>query len=65
MIGIHDNTAANPRNPDPSAWAGFGERSVDDMVQIWLDLVYLSDADFQQALDARKMKQPSLSLGGQ
>jgi hypothetical protein len=66
MIGIHDNTANNPRNPDPSAWAGFGERSVDDMVQIWLDLVYLNDADFQQMVDARKMKQPAaLSLGGQ
>jgi hypothetical protein len=66
MIGIHDNTANNPRNPDPSVWAGYGERSVDDMVQIWLDLVYLNDADFQQMVDARKMKQPAaLSLGGQ
>jgi hypothetical protein len=36
------------------------------MVQIWLDLVYLNDADFQQMVDARKMKQPAaLSLGGQ
>ncbi|HWE53659.1 MAG TPA: hypothetical protein VG273_27970 [Bryobacteraceae bacterium] len=66
MIGIHDNTSANPRNPDPSVWAGYGERSVDDMVQIWLDLVYLNDADFQQMVEARKTKQPAtLSLGGQ
>ena len=36
MIGIHDNTAANRRNPDPNMWAGFGERSVDDMLQVWM-----------------------------
>jgi hypothetical protein len=57
MIGIHDNTAANRRNPDPNMWAGFGERSVDDMVQVWLDLVYLDDADFQKAVTERKAKQ--------
>jgi hypothetical protein len=54
MIGIHDNTSANRRNPDPSMWAGFGERSVDDMVQVWLDIVYLDDAEFKRQVDARK-----------
>jgi hypothetical protein len=53
MIGIHDNTTANKRNPDPNAWVGYGERSVDDMVQVWLDIVYLDDADYKQALAAR------------
>ncbi|HYA16094.1 MAG TPA: hypothetical protein VEF06_01440 [Bryobacteraceae bacterium] len=57
MIGIHDNTAANPRNPDPNAWVGYGERSVDDMVQVWLDLVYLDDADFKKAVEERKARQ--------
>ena len=56
MIGIHDNTAANRRNPDPKMWAGFGERSVDDMLQVWLDIVYLDDAEFQRLVDARKAK---------
>ena len=56
MIGIHDNTAANPRNPDPSVWAGFGERSVDDMVQVWLNIVYLDDADFKRLVEERKAK---------
>jgi hypothetical protein len=54
MIGIHDNTSANRRNPDPSMWAGFGERSVDDMVQVWMDIVYLDDAEFKRQVDARK-----------
>jgi len=56
MIGIHDNTAANPHNPDPSVWAGFGERSVDDMLQVWLDIVYLDDAEYSRLVEARKHK---------
>ncbi len=56
MIGVHDNTAANRRNPDPNMWVGFGERSVDDMVQVWMDIVYLDDAEFKQLIDERKAK---------
>jgi hypothetical protein len=54
MIGVHDNTAANRRNPDPNMWVGFGERSVDDMLQVWINVVYLDDAEFQRLVDARK-----------
>jgi len=54
IIGIHDNTSANRRNPDPNMWAGFGERSVDDMLQVWLNVVYLDDADFKRMVDERK-----------
>lgn len=61
MIGIHDNTSANRRNPDPNMWAGFGERSVDDMVQVWLDIVYLDDAEFNRLLQERKATQASAS----
>ena len=56
LIGIHDNTSANRRNPDPNMWVGFGERSVDDMLQVWLDMVYLDDAEYQRLLDERKAK---------
>jgi len=68
MIGIHDNTAANRRNPDPNMWAGFGERSVDDMVQVWMDMVYLDDAEFKRLVEERKAKQgagASAAAGGQ
>jgi hypothetical protein len=54
LIGVHDNTSANRRNPDPSMWVGFGERSVDDMLQVWLDIVYLDDAEFQRLVEERK-----------
>jgi len=56
MIGVHDNTAANRRNPDPNMWVGFGERSVDDMLQVWVNVVYLEDAEFQRLVDDRKAK---------
>jgi hypothetical protein len=57
MIGIHDNTPANPRNPDPSVWAGFGERSVDDMLQVWLNVVYMDDEEFKRVVEERKARQ--------
>jgi hypothetical protein len=56
LIGIHDNTSANRRNPDPNMWVGFGERSVDDMLQVWLDIVYLDDGEFNRLLEERKGK---------
>jgi len=56
MIGVHDNTSANKRNPDPNMWVGFGERSVDDMLQVWVNIVYLDDAEFQKLVDARKAR---------
>ena len=56
LIGIHDNTSANRRNPDPNMWVGFGERSVDDMLQVWLDVVYLDDAEYLRLLQERKAK---------
>ena len=56
LIGIHDNTAANRRNPDPNMWAGFGERSVDDMLQVWLNIVYLDDAEYTRMVEERKAK---------
>ena len=61
LIGIHDNTSANKRNPDPAMWAGFGERSVDDMLQVWLNIVYLDDAEFQRLVEARKTKPATTS----
>src|ERR1043166_6779636 len=64
MIGIHDNTSNNRRNPDPNMWVGFGERSVDDMLQVWVNVVYLDDAEFQRLVDARKTKS-AVSSGAQ
>jgi len=61
IIGVHDNTSANRRNPDPNMWAGFGERSVDDMLQLWINVVYLDDADYNKLVEERKALQAATS----
>jgi hypothetical protein len=65
LIGLHDNTSANRRNPDPNMWAGFGERSVDDMLQVWLNIVYLDDAEYQRLVEERKARPTSSSSAQQ
>ncbi len=49
----HDNTRANPNNPDPDQWVGFGDRTVDEMAHAWMNVTYISDEDYT-ALMARK-----------
>ena len=46
----HDNTKANPNNPDPDQWVGFGDRTVDEMAHAWVNVTYLSEEDYQQWL---------------
>ena len=38
------------------ARGAFGERSVDDMLQVWLDIVYMDDAEFNRLVEERKTK---------
>ena len=59
-IGIHDNTAANRNNPDPTQWVGYGARSIDDMFQVHLNLVYLEQEDYErQVAERRAQQEPS------
>jgi hypothetical protein len=53
-IGWHDNTAANKYNPDPRNWAGFGNRSIDDMSFAWITMYNVSEAELTNMLDERK-----------
>jgi len=36
-IAYHDNSAGNKENPDPTAFVGWGDRTVDEMNIRWLD----------------------------
>jgi hypothetical protein len=36
---VYDNTAANPNNPDPSAWVHLGKQSADEMFQLNWDTI--------------------------
>jgi len=43
----HDNTPAKKSNPDPNQWVGWGDRTVDEMAHAWINIVYMSDADYE------------------
>jgi mono/diheme cytochrome c family protein len=47
-IAYHDNSAANRHNPDPTAWIGNGQRTVDEMANGWTDFIYISDDEYRQ-----------------
>ena len=53
-IGWHDNTTANKYNPDPRNWAGFGNRSIDDMSFAWITMYNVSEHELKKMLDERK-----------
>jgi len=48
VMAVYDNTTANKNNPDPDQWVGYGDRTVDEMAHAWMNVYYLSDAEFQE-----------------
>lgn len=52
----YDNTAANPYNPDPDQWVGYGERTVDEMGHAWMNVTYISDEDYSAWAKQHKVK---------
>ncbi len=48
VIGWHDNSAANPNNPDPRNWAGPGGRTIDEMSFAWISYYTLTDEEFSR-----------------
>jgi hypothetical protein len=52
----HDNTDRNPFAIQPKNWVGTGQRTIDDMSFAWISLYYLDQADYQQRVEARKIK---------
>jgi hypothetical protein len=57
VISWHNNTVSNRYNPDPRNWAGFGQRSIDDMSFAWVNYIWLTDEDFQQQVAERRTTQ--------
>jgi len=48
VSAYYDNTKANKSNPDPEQWVGYGDRTVDEMAHAWMNVVYLSDAEYAE-----------------
>jgi len=55
----YDNTSNNKSNPDPNQWVGYGDRTVDEMAHAWMNVVYLTDAEYETLVAERKAKTPS------
>jgi hypothetical protein len=51
-IAYHDNSAGNKENPDPTAFVGWGDRTIDEMNIGWLDFYYISDQEYADVLKA-------------
>jgi hypothetical protein len=52
----YDNTKANKNNPDPDQWVGYGDRTVDEMAHAWMNVVYLSDEEYNQVKSERSRR---------
>ena len=48
VVAWHDNTTANPYNPDPNQWVGWGDRTVDEMAHAWVNVTYISQEDYDK-----------------
>ena len=57
----HDNTAANPFNPDPDAQITYGQRTIDEMGSAWLSWYYMSDEDFKKETETRRAGRTTLT----
>jgi hypothetical protein len=55
----YDNTTANPNNPDPDQWVGFGDRTVDEMGHAWMNVTYISDEDYSAWAAQHKKNAPA------
>jgi hypothetical protein len=53
VIGWHDNSSANPNNPDPRNWAGGGGRRIDEMSFAWVSYYTLTEAEFHHETQAQ------------
>lgn len=53
VINWHDNTSANRGNPDPRNWAGYGNRTIDEMSFSWVNFYELTEAEYRSAVDSR------------
>ena len=59
----HDNTTNNRHNPDPSAWIGWGGRTMDEMGHGWTDIAFMTDEQYQARRRARDSASERASEG--
>jgi len=50
----YDNTTANKNNPDPNEWVGYGERTIEEMGEAFVNVTNLSDHEYGDWLAKHK-----------
>ena len=63
LTAWYDNTADNPRNPDPDQWVGAGQRTTDEMSHAWIAVTHLDDDGYEQMLAERKERDRRMVAG--
>jgi mono/diheme cytochrome c family protein len=56
LTGWYDNTANNPRNPDPDQWVAMGQRTTDEMSHAWIAVTHLDEEGYQRLVAERQAK---------
>jgi hypothetical protein len=59
----YDNSADNPRNPDPDQWVGAGQRTTDEMSHAWIAVTHLDDEGYEELLEKRGEESKAASGG--
>ena len=62
LTAWYDNTAANPRNPDPDQWVGAGQRTTDEMSHAWIALTHLDNAGYEKMVAEQQARDKSAAL---
>ena len=56
LTSWYDNSPGNKFNPDPDNLITYGQRTIDEMGGAWVSYYSLSDDEYKQQVEARKMK---------
>lgn len=54
LTGWYDNSADNPRNPDPDQWVGGGDRTTDEMSHAWIAITHLDEEGYERMVAERE-----------
>jgi len=64
LTAWYDNTADNPRNPDPDQWVGTGQRTGDEMSHAWIAITHLDEEGYERMVAEREAKPIAMNIGG-
>jgi hypothetical protein len=64
LTGWYDNSADNPRNPDPDQWVAMGQRTTDEMSHAWIAITHLDEEGYQRMLAEREARPIAMNDGG-